>query len=59
MTNTDKQLISQMIKAGHFNAVYDLLCQKVDLDAKEIIAKMGNKYCCHPDNSPVKGNYGI
>lgn len=59
MSPNDKNLIRQMIKAGRFNAVQDLLIKKNEHDAQVLIKKMGNKWCCHPSNSPTKGNYGI
>ena len=60
MTAQDRKLLSQMVKAGKFNMeIVALLQQKTAHDAKRMIKKMGNKYCCHPDNSPAKGNYGI
>lgn len=59
MTKSDKELITQMIRAGHFNGTYDLLRQKVEHDSKEMIKQMGTKWCCHPSHSPQKGNYGI
>lgn len=60
MTKTDKILLNQMLKAGKFNMeIASLLRIKMEKDAKAMIKKMGTKYCCHPDNAPVKGNYGI
>jgi len=50
MTANDKNLIQQMIKAGKFNAVYDLMRVYNEQKAKDIIKEMGEKYCCHPKN---------
>lgn len=59
MTKNDEELLRQMIKAGRFNAVVDLL-QKYNIQrSKEMVKEMGNKWCCHIDNAPKKGNYGI
>ena len=52
MTKNDKSLISQMIRAGRFNyEIYELLCKQNAVNSKTAIKKMGNKWCCHPDNS--------
>jgi len=52
MTKNDKSLLSQMIHAGRFNyEIYDLLCKQNAVNAKAAIKKMGNKWCCHPDNA--------
>jgi hypothetical protein len=51
MTANDKSLLKQMIEAGRFNyAIYELLVENNRNNAKAIIKKMGNKWCCHPDN---------
>lgn len=52
MTKNDKSLLSQMIQAGHFNyPIYELLCQANAKAAKDMVKKMGNKWCLHPDNA--------
>jgi hypothetical protein len=52
MTENDKYLLGQMIRAGRFNyAIYELLCESNEKNAKDMIAKMGAKWCCHPDNA--------
>jgi hypothetical protein len=48
--NSDRDLVKQMIKQGRFNAVADFMPAMIDADAKDIIDKMGAKWCCHPDN---------
>ena len=50
MKNSDRDLVKQMIKQGRFNAVADFMPAMIDADAKDIIDKMGAKWCCHPDN---------
>lgn len=60
MTNNDKKLLSQMVKAGKFNwEIAELLREKTKLDTQKMIKSMGSKYCLHPSNSPVKDIYGI
>ena len=52
MNENDRSLIRQMIVAGRFNNdIYELLCEYNKQSVKEIIKKMGNKWCCHPDNA--------
>jgi len=48
--NSDRELVKQMISAGRFNAVLDFMPAVIDGDAKDIIEKMGAKWCCHKDN---------
>lgn len=51
MTENDKSLLKQMIRAGRFNgAIYDLLITHNQDQSKEKIAAMGEKWCCHPSN---------
>jgi hypothetical protein len=55
MSENDKNLLSQMVSAGRFNIqIVELLREKQAHDSLEMIAKMGEKYCCHPKNSPKK-----
>lgn len=54
MTENDKSLIIQMMKAGRHNAVYDLMPQYNMIKSQEIIKTMGAKWCCHPDNAVKK-----
>jgi hypothetical protein len=51
MTNNDKSLIQQLIRAGKFWVVEDFMPEYNLLKSKEIIEQMGNKWCCHPDNA--------
>ena len=52
MTKNDKALMSQMIGVGKFNwSIYELLVELNKKQAKDAIKKMGNKWCCHPDNA--------
>ena len=49
-TPNDKNLISQMIKAGRYNAIHDLVVENNKQKVKEVIKKMGPKWCLHKDN---------
>lgn len=49
-TENDQKLISQMIKAGRYNTIHDLVVENNRQKVQAIIAKMGNKWCLHPDN---------
>jgi len=51
MTNNDKNLIQQLIRAGKFWVVEDFMPEYNLLKSKEIIEQMGDKWCCHPDNA--------
>lgn len=58
MNNTDKNMITQMIRAGRFNPkICELLRQKQVEDSKKMIKQMGERYCCHANNAPKKGAY--
>jgi hypothetical protein len=48
--NSDRELVKQMISAGRYNAVLDFMPAVIAADSKEMIEKMGNKWCCHKDN---------
>lgn len=50
MTENDVSLIKQLIHAGKMNAIYDLMPDYNLMKSKEIIEKMGEKWCCHPSN---------
>ena len=50
MKNSDRDLVKQMIKQGRFNAVADFMPAMIDADAKDLVEKMGVKWCCHPDH---------
>lgn len=55
MTNNDKSLMQQMIKAGKFNYdIYSLLIEMNQDKSERLVKKMGNKWCCHPNNSVKK-----
>jgi hypothetical protein len=51
MTENDKSLLVQMMQAGRYDAIYDLMPEYNLLKSKEIIQSMGAKWCCHPDNA--------
>jgi hypothetical protein len=51
MTENDKSLLVQMMQAGRYDAIYDLMPEYNLLKSKEIIKDMGAKWCCHPDNA--------
>lgn len=50
MKNSDRELVKQMIRQGRFNAVADFMPALIDAQAKDMIKKMGVKWCCHKDN---------
>lgn len=50
MNANDRSLMVQMMKAGRYSAVLDLMPEYNLLKSREIIEKMGAKWCCHPDN---------
>jgi hypothetical protein len=50
MNTNDKSLILQMMKAGKYDAVTDFMPAYNLEKSKEIIEKMGDKWCCHPNN---------
>ena len=57
MTKNDQHLLKPMIRAGHFSYdIYELLIEHNKITAKEMIAKMGNKWCLHPDNAVKRLN---
>ena len=50
MNAHDRNLMLQMMKAGRYGAILDLM-PEYNLDkSKEIIESMGAKWCCHPSN---------
>ena len=52
MNANDQNLLKQMIRAGKFNyPIYELLIEHNAIQAKEMIKKMGDKWCLHPANS--------
>jgi len=48
--NSDRELVKQMISAGRYGAVLDFMPAVIAADSKDMIEKMGNKWCCHKDN---------
>jgi hypothetical protein len=50
MTENDKSLIRQLMRAGRYNTIYDLMPAYNLQKSREMIATMGSKWCCHPDN---------
>jgi hypothetical protein len=50
MQKSDQLLLAQMIRAGRFNAIYDLLPAMNAAKSAEIIQAMGDKWICHPKN---------
>jgi hypothetical protein len=51
MTENDKSLMKQLMQAGRYNAIYDLMPQYNLEKSQEIIKSMGAKWCCHPENA--------
>lgn len=50
LTENDKSLIKQMIAAGRFPTIADLVAEYNAQHSKELIESMGEKYLCHPNN---------
>lgn len=50
LTDNDKSLIKQMIAAGRFPTIADLVAQYNEEHSKALIEDMGEKYLCHPNN---------
>ena len=50
MKNSDRELVKQMISAGRYGAVLDFMPAVIAADSKDMIERMGNKWCCHKDN---------
>lgn len=50
MKNSDRELVKQMISAGRYDAILDFMPAVIAADSKEMIEKMGAKWCCHKDN---------
>jgi len=51
MTKNDKTLMKQMIECGRFNyGIYELLVGLNAQNSKDMVKKMGDKWCCHPSN---------
>jgi hypothetical protein len=48
--NSDRELVKQMISAGRYGAVLDFMPAVIAADSKDMIEKMGAKWCCHKDN---------
>ena len=49
-TENDQSLISQMIKAGRYNSIQDLVIENNKQKVQEIIKEMGPTWCLHPLN---------
>ena len=54
MNNADKNLMLQMMKAGKYSAILDLMPAYNLAKSKEIIEQMGEKWVCHPANKVKK-----
>lgn len=50
MTESDMNLVRQMMQAGKFRTVYDFLPAYNLEKSQKIIQQMGNMWCCHKDN---------
>ena len=52
MTNNDRNLLKQMISAGHFSYdIYQLLVEHNKMRSKELVEQIGEKWCLHPKHS--------
>ena len=54
MNKNDRSLMLQMMKAGKYNAILDLMPAYNLEKSKEIIEQMGEKWVCHPANKVKK-----
>ena len=54
MNKNDRSLMLQMMKAGKYNAILDLMPSYNLEKSKEIIEQMGEKWVCHPANRVKK-----
>ena len=54
MNENDKSLILQMMQAGKYGAVLDFMPAYNLEKSREVIEKMGDKWCCHPSNRVKK-----
>ena len=60
MNNNDQKILTQMLNRGIMDdEIIKLMQNHLMLKTKKMIKDMGSKYCCHPANSPKKGQYGI
>jgi hypothetical protein len=60
MNNNDQKLLSQLLNRGIMDDEIIKLMQDAQAKkTKEMIKKMGTKYCCHLYNAPKKVQYGI
>ena len=50
MKNSDRELVKQMISAGRYGAVLDFMPAVIAADSRDMIERMGSKWCCHKDN---------
>lgn len=50
MTNNDLNLVEQMVAAGLYQQIPDLMTLSREEKVKMLIEKMGNKWRLHPDN---------
>jgi len=48
--NSDRELVKQMISAGRYGAVLDFMPSVIAADSKDMIERMGNKWCCAKEN---------
>ena len=51
MNPNDRNLIKQLVARGKAGVIYDCLPAYWAEEAREKIAAMGEKWCCHPANS--------
>lgn len=52
MQQSDRALLRQMIQANRFNfEIYELLCQANKAKSAELVAEMGDRWCCSKANA--------
>ena len=60
MNNNDQKILTQMLNRGIMDdEIIKMMQNHLLHKTKKMIKDMGSKYCCHPSNSPKKGQYGI
>ena len=50
MKNNDRELVRQMISAGRNDVLLDFMPAVIEAHAKEMIERMGTKWCCAKEN---------
>ena len=60
MNTNDQKLLTQMLHRGIMDdEIIKMMQDNYAKKTKDMIKKMGSKYCCHLNNAPKKAQYGI